>query len=94
MNVSSVVPTACAETGARRNFRVVISLEGEFQLPVAKRLSAGTVPPDGNNGDTIMRVAMWSGPRNLSTAMMYAFAQRADFVFPTHGFSAASCLKA
>lgn len=26
-----------------------------------------------------MRVAMWSGPRNLSTAMMYAFAQRADF---------------
>ncbi len=26
-----------------------------------------------------MRLAMWSGPRNLSTAMMYAFAQRADF---------------
>lgn len=26
-----------------------------------------------------MRVAMWSGPRNLSTAMMYSFAQRADF---------------
>ena len=26
-----------------------------------------------------MRVARWSGPRNLSTAMMYAFAQRADF---------------
>ena len=26
-----------------------------------------------------MKVAMWSGPRNLSTAMMYAFAQRADF---------------
>ena len=25
-----------------------------------------------------MRIAMWSGPRNLSTAMMYAFAQRAD----------------
>jgi hypothetical protein len=24
------------------------------------------------------RIAMWSGPRNLSTAMMYAFAQRAD----------------
>ena len=33
----------------------------------------------GSDGDTIMRVAMWSGPRNLSTAMMYAFAQRADF---------------
>lgn len=25
-----------------------------------------------------MRVAMWSGPRNLSTAMMYAFANRGD----------------
>jgi hypothetical protein len=26
-----------------------------------------------------MRIAMWSGPRNLSTAMMYSFANRADF---------------
>lgn len=26
-----------------------------------------------------MRIAMWSGPRNLSTAMMYAFANRSDF---------------
>ncbi len=26
----------------------------------------------------VMRIAMWSGPRNLSTAMMYAFAQRSD----------------
>ena len=25
-----------------------------------------------------MKVAMWSGPRNLSTAMMYAFGNRAD----------------
>ncbi len=25
-----------------------------------------------------MRLAVWSGPRNLSTALMYAFAQRAD----------------
>jgi len=25
-----------------------------------------------------MRLAMWSGPRNLSTAMMYAFSRRAD----------------
>lgn len=25
-----------------------------------------------------MKIAMWSGPRNLSTAMMYAFAQRDD----------------
>ena len=26
-----------------------------------------------------MRIAMWSGPRNLSTAKMYAFGNRADF---------------
>ena len=26
-----------------------------------------------------MRIAMWSGPRNLSTALMYAFGNRADF---------------
>jgi hypothetical protein len=26
----------------------------------------------------MMRIAMWSGPRNLSTAMMYAFGNRAD----------------
>lgn len=26
-----------------------------------------------------MKIAMWSGPRNLSTAMMYSFASRSDF---------------
>lgn len=26
-----------------------------------------------------MNIAMWSGPRNLSTALMYSFASRADF---------------
>ena len=26
-----------------------------------------------------MRIAMWSGPRNLSTAMMYSFGNRPDF---------------
>lgn len=26
-----------------------------------------------------MRIAMWSGPRNISTAMMYSFGNRADF---------------
>jgi hypothetical protein len=26
-----------------------------------------------------MRIAMWSGPRNLSTALMYSFGSRADF---------------
>ena len=25
-----------------------------------------------------MKIAMWSGPRNLSTALMYSFANRAD----------------
>ena len=36
-----------------------------------------------------MRIAMWSGPRNLSTAMMYAFAQRADFAVWDEPFYAA-----
>jgi len=25
-----------------------------------------------------MKIAMWSGPRNLSTAMMYSFGARSD----------------
>ena len=36
-----------------------------------------------------MRVAMWSGPRNLSTAMMYAFGARADFAVWDEPFYAA-----
>ena len=36
-----------------------------------------------------MRVAMWSGPRNLSTAMMYAFASRKDCVVMDEPFYAA-----
>ena len=36
-----------------------------------------------------MRIAMWSGPRNLSTAMMYAFAQRAECVAVDEPFYAA-----
>ena len=36
-----------------------------------------------------MRIAMWSGPRNLSTAMMYAFAQRADCAVTDEPFYAA-----
>mgnify|MGYP000058611716 CR=1 FL=1 len=35
-----------------------------------------------------MRIAMWSGPRNLSTAMMYAFAQRSDFAVMDEPFYA------
>jgi hypothetical protein len=32
-----------------------------------------------SGGGQLMRIAMWSGPRNLSTAMMYSFGARADF---------------
>ena len=28
--------------------------------------------------NTILRINLWSGPRNISTAMMYSFAQRSD----------------
>lgn len=36
-----------------------------------------------------MRIAMWSGPRNLSTAMMYAFGNRADCAAVDEPFYAA-----
>lgn len=36
-----------------------------------------------------MRIAMWSGPRNLSTAMMYAFGARSDFAVVDEPFYAA-----
>jgi len=36
-----------------------------------------------------MNIAMWSGPRNLSTALMYAFAQRADMSVRDEPFYAA-----
>jgi len=36
-----------------------------------------------------MKIAMWSGPRNLSTAMMYAFANRADCAVVDEPFYAA-----
>lgn len=35
-----------------------------------------------------MRIAMWSGPRNLSTAMMYAFGARRDFAVVDEPFYA------
>ena len=37
----------------------------------------------------VRRIAMWSGPRNLSTAMMYAFAARGDCVVWDEPFYAA-----
>ena len=36
-----------------------------------------------------MRIAMWSGPRNISTAMMYAFGNRSDFAAWDEPFYAA-----
>ncbi|MDO6590443.1 HAD family hydrolase [Loktanella sp. D2R18] len=36
-----------------------------------------------------MRLAMWSGPRNLSTAMMYSFGNRSDFAVWDEPFYAA-----
>ena len=36
-----------------------------------------------------MRIAMWSGPRNISTAMMYAFGNRPDFAAWDEPFYAA-----
>jgi len=36
-----------------------------------------------------MRIAMWSGPRNLSTAMMYSFGARPDFAVWDEPFYAA-----
>ncbi len=36
-----------------------------------------------------MKIAMWSGPRNLSTAMLYAFGNRADFTAWDEPFYAA-----
>ena len=40
-----------------------------------------------------MRLAMWSGPRNLSTAMMYAFGNRADFDVVDEPFYASYLVK-
>jgi hypothetical protein len=38
--------------------------------------------------DPLVRIAMWSGPRNLSTALMYAFGARADFAIMDEPFYA------
>lgn len=42
-----------------------------------------------NAGDATLRIAMWSGPRNLSTAMMRAFGNRADCAVIDEPFYAA-----
>ena len=40
-----------------------------------------------------MRIAMWSGPRNLSTAMMYSFGARRDFAVVDEPFYASYLAK-
>lgn len=40
-----------------------------------------------------MRIAMWSGPRNLSTAMMYSFGARSDFAVVDEPFYASYLAK-
>lgn len=40
-----------------------------------------------------MRIAMWSGPRNLSTAMMYSFGARRDFAVVDEPFYAAYLIR-
>lgn len=42
-----------------------------------------------NAGDATVRIAMWSGPRNLSTAMMRSFGNRADCAVIDEPFYAA-----
>ena len=42
-----------------------------------------------DNIDSCTRICLWSGPRNVSTAMMYSFAQRSDTVVydePFYGY--------
>lgn len=36
------------------------------------------MPTESNQPEPIKRINMWSGPRNVSTALMYSFAQRND----------------
>jgi hypothetical protein len=45
------------------------------------------------NTEMKMRIAMWSGPRNLSTAMMYSFGARHDFAVMDEPFYAAYLAK-
>ncbi len=40
-------------------------------------------------GDPVVRIAMWSGPRNISTAMMRAFGARPDCAVTDEPFYAA-----
>ena len=46
------------------------------------------------SGRDLIRIAMWSGPRNLSTAMMRSFGSRADTSSPTSPSTAASSRRA
>src|SRR5690606_22841216 len=48
-------------------------------VPATRRLSGRALPVSAPEVDTgPVRIAMWSGPRNLSTAMMRSFGNRED----------------
>ncbi len=40
----------------------------------------GTASPDLDPAARVRRISIWSGPRNVSTALMYAFRERSDTV--------------
>src|SRR5690348_12017750 len=56
--------------------------EGVWRLkqPTNARHPLPNPPPRGGGGNSgeCRRIAMWSGPRNLSTAMLRSFGNRAD----------------
>ena len=41
-----------------------------------------------NGGSETLRLSVWSGPRNISTALMYSFAQRSDTIVVDEPFYA------
>jgi Sulfotransferase domain len=48
--------------------------------PAARHPGSRTTPAAPHHPGDVVRVAMWSGPRNISTAMMRAFENRPDTV--------------
>lgn len=50
------------------------------------------MPPGRQKGSGVTNIAMWSGPRNISTAMMYSFGNRPDCVVWDEPFYAFSLL--
>jgi hypothetical protein len=58
--------------------------------PMTTRLRDPLRGAEGRGGGAVtLRIAMWSGPRNISTAMMRAFENRADCAVSDEPFYAA-----